>query len=209
MDGDGNGNGDLWARAAILTHPGSAQGRRHRVTEQILERFHHRFESGAFCRTPRGTAIFGKDAVVPLDPFPESRAAQVGASYIGHAVSQDSERTVKDVGLGVEVTALAPKHSELDVLRSFIFEVEDTVESVGLGDSEVVAGEKAQASAPLQKLAEMLKKSVDAALENEGDDQIGSGGAIEVSQEMRQKRVVFPADERSAMGRLERFGGEE
>ncbi len=109
----------------------------------------------------------------------------------------------------MEVSVLAPEDTQLDVRRRFFFEIEQADEGVGLGDSEVVAGEKAQAAFSIEKLAEVGVEQIDAASENEGNDQIGAVGAVEMSQEMGEQRIVLAANERLPMRGWNRFDGEK
>ena len=207
-DGDRNGNRDLGAGLSVVVNPSLIQARGHGVVEELFEGSHHRFESVFLRGAPSGTGPLGENAVVPLDAFFEGRTAQVGASHVGHTVSQNSKGTVKDVGLGMEVSVLAPEDTQLDVRRGFFFEIEQADESVGLGDAEVVAGEKAQATVSIKKLAEVGIEKLDAASENEGNDQIGAVGPVEMSQEVGEERIVLAANERLPMRGRHRFDGE-
>ena len=130
------------------------------------------------------------DLVVPLDAVRQGRLAQVGASDVG-----DGARAVEEVRLGMKARAPGDEDAGVEsAFRSFL-EVEQSQEGVGFGDAEVVAREDADPASAVEEVFEVSLEKGDAAFEDEGGEEVGAFGLVEVALQVRKERVALAGDE--------------
>ena len=176
---------------SIPLNPVGDQVLRGRMPEQRLERGDGLGESSAVARR--------HDAVVPLHRARQGRRAQVRAADERRAAvrrvrrCRPSDGTTEQIGTcwTRRLDAARFEHAALDVA----LEVEQAHQRVRFGDAEVVAGEDSQLSSPRQEVPEVLEHAVDAALEDEADDDVGAVGGGELGNDVRQERVVAARDQ--------------
>ena len=105
----------------------------------------------------------------------------------------------------MKALALGDEDADVESIGSFLLEIEDAQERVGLGDSEVVAGEDADAAfAPfaIEEISKVFLEELDAALENEGREDVGAARVVKVVEEVREQGVLVTssADEGRCVG---------
>ncbi len=134
-------------------------------------------------------------AVVPLHGLSEGGKREVGAAHVGAA---SVFGIYKNVGFGVKAsTGLSGlEDSELKLAWVLVGEVEESFQSVRVGDVEVVAGDQPTLPPALeQKVFEGPDDAVEAGGLEKGDGEIGPFGRLEILEKMGQQGVVAAGDE--------------
>jgi hypothetical protein len=99
---------------------------------------------------------------------------------------------VKEVRLGVETLAAGLEDAQVDVPP----QVEQVGEGIRLGDAEVVPRHQTQPAAADQEVAEVFDDAADAALQDEGDGEVGVPGPVQAGPQVGQEGVLASAHQR-------------
>ena len=88
----------------------------------------------------------------------------------------------------------APAAGLVDAQVDIPFEVEEVGEGIRLGDAEVVAGDHPQPAAAAKQVAEVFDDAAHAALQPEGDGEVGVPGPAEARPQVGQEGVLAEDD---------------
>ncbi len=83
--------------------------------------------------------------------------------------------------------------------RSYV-EIEEAEKGIRVGDAEVVAREDADPAPAVEEVFEVSLEKGDPAFEDEGREEVGPFGLVEVAFEVREERVVLAGDEGRSIG---------
>ena len=74
-------------------------------------------------------------------------------------------------------------------------EIQQSHQRVRFADSQVVAGQDAQSASPVEQVSQVFEDSIQATLEHEADNDVGSVRCGQLRDDVRQQRVVTAGDQ--------------
>src|SRR5262245_33307805 len=102
---------------------------------------------------------------------------------------------MEEICLGMKARTIRDEDSGVENAFGALLEIEKTEQGIGLGDLEIVARQDPDAAAAIEEVLEMPLEKRDSAFEDEGREEVGVFGLVEVAPEMGEKRVALAGHE--------------